>query len=46
MFRRWKGEQFVERNPKPGKMFVQGVGLLMVLVTLETLYVIYILWFA
>lgn len=46
MFRRWKGEKLPERDRRrEKKIFMQGVSLLAILVILETLYVMYILWF-
>ncbi|EEA2717973.1 hypothetical protein AH137_001271 [Salmonella enterica subsp. enterica serovar Urbana] len=46
-FRRWKGEQFSLRdNHRVKGLVVQGGGVLLLLVLLETLYVMYVLWYA
>ncbi|EHJ0329316.1 hypothetical protein KAB70_003310 [Salmonella enterica] len=46
MFRRWRGEPLPARNRRrERKMFIQGVSLLVILVILETLYMMYVLWF-
>ncbi|EEB5698906.1 hypothetical protein KTK71_004514 [Salmonella enterica] len=46
VFRRWKGERFPERdNPRVKRVFMQVGGLLLLLVILETLYVMYVLWY-